>query len=998
MANRFESDIKLGEEREDKMKLGRGFQVFIRGQRWEVEEVNQHHEVTVFRVIGIDRENCGFRCIFISPFDKIEILPSPEMQWSIGEPRRWKRLHDALLLSIAHGRGCLLSLTQGRIVIEKYQLVPVLKALNLPRARLLIADDVGLGKTIEAGLILMELIARGRADRILIAVPAALQDQWQDEMKDKFGLEFEIFDSSAKLAEVAASLPSGANPWEYYNRVITSIDFVKREEIKRSLRHVYWDVVIVDEAHYLSESGTAERPQRTDRSRFGEFISTRCDALILCTATPHDGYARSFYSLIKLLDPFIAADEKHLSREKIEPMVVRRLKEEIYNSNGTRKFPLPSFHRIDLQFNDLERRLYSEVTRYTEWVWRQVKDRPGKEAVGFAMTILKKRLMSSPEALRCSLKTRLENLSLEPVSLEARRGLIAEYRAGLPLTDVQREKVERDLLSAALDPEKERHRLEQLLSLAEEVTPERDTKAQALLKALKQLFERDPGEKVIIFTEYRDTLRYLYEEILELEYSGRVALLYGGMSRKERLEAEARFHRPETRILLATDAASEGLNLQRDCHIVIHYELPWNPNRLEQRNGRVYRWGQRRPVEVYNFHLMDTYDSEILEILRRKMEKIREDVGSVMDVVGLSSVLNVDEFIMEMGGLKDPVAVAERKLARIDEEIERRLREQEAIYKEWRERSFLEMGRFGPFEEAGVDEKIRDSSRILPGEAELEEFVRAELEELGGRVEPTSEEGVVSIFVPPSLRVKGVEGSYQRATFRREVAVQDREIEFLSPLHPLVQNLIQQARSALYDPRNRVVEEGHEPGILFTFLGKFAGGGRIVEERLFPVFISLYGSPSYDAEGDWGLFKHHGLSLNISSSFLEEIFRPRWEVLKGTAELIARERAEEYRKVLEREAEKRVERSLRDLFSWADERRRFLEGHLAQEGAQLSLFDRREIEERLRRIRRDIRLLDEQVEKRKEELERERSITVIGLEPVGALLIVPEDLVKGGGS
>lgn len=510
--------------------------VRIRERTWQVLEDHTAYaggDHTLY-VRGLDSEVRGLERIFIyrpvgedgesgqgeeAALELVTPLATPELRWNPGTPpSQWERLHTAYRLSIAHNAGHLLGLARTRLVIEPYQLAPVLQVMSAPRQRFLLAEDVGMGKTIEAGLVMMELIARGRGDRILIVVPAALQDQWADEMRDKFGLAFEILDSEYMAKELLPRLPSGANPWHYANRVITSIDFAKQERVLRALKKTRWDLVVIDEAHYLAESGTPASPLRTDRSRFGEVIAPLSDSLLLLTATPHDGYSQGFYSLLRLLDDTRFASGEDLQREAVEQVVIRRSKQHIFNPDGRPKFHGRTIHHLELSLNDpalaVERRLYEAVTKYVARQWRASrKDASQRVTVGFAMMLLKKRLISSLGAIRASLRTRLEGLTDEALAPDARRGLLASYRAGVPLTETQRERVERQLVVLSSERgnealEKERREVERLLKLAEAIPPEHDQKA-ALLKRTLDYFCDIQGRKVIVFTEY--TSSYISE-------------------------------------------------------------------------------------------------------------------------------------------------------------------------------------------------------------------------------------------------------------------------------------------------------------------------------------------------------------------------------------------------------------------------------------------------------------------------------------------------------
>ncbi|HYU73906.1 MAG TPA: SNF2-related protein, partial [Ktedonobacteraceae bacterium] len=504
--------------------------VRIRERTWQVLEDHAGHGSNdhTLRVRGEDGEVRGVERTFIySPIatsegedafeedgglERVELLKAPELLWRPGTPpSMWERLHTAYRLSAAHSTDNLLGLAGSRLVIEAYQLAPVLRVMSAPQQRFLLAEDVGMGKTIEAGLIMMELIARGRGDRVLIIVPAALQDQWADELQDKFGLhDFKVLDNDYLTRDLIPNLPPGANPWYYANRVITSIDYAKQEKVLRALRKTRWDLVIVDEAHYLAESGNELKLGRTDRSRFGEIIAQCCDSLLLLTATPHNGYAQSFYSLLRLLDDARFASAGDLKRETIQQVVIRRSKNQIFKQDGTRKFHDREIYHIELSINDpamkAQRQLYEELNKYVTKYWRKVKDKPNARAtVGFALTLLKKRFVSSPQAIRNSLQTRLDGLSGEGMAPDASHGLLNSYQMGVALTEAQRERVERQVLVSTNEKDSreladERRRLNRLLELARKVDAEHDYKA-AVLKRRLDTFCNEQGRKVIVFTE-----------------------------------------------------------------------------------------------------------------------------------------------------------------------------------------------------------------------------------------------------------------------------------------------------------------------------------------------------------------------------------------------------------------------------------------------------------------------------------------------------------------
>jgi ERCC4-related helicase len=971
-----------------------GERVKIRDRLWTVVGVRQHENALTLRVKGMEEDNRSIEMSFIYPVEEIERLPPTGLKWSVCPPWEWKALHDTYLLGMVYGPNLLSMFNRARVRLENYQLFAVVHAFSLPRQRVLLADDVGLGKTIEAGLILLELLTRRRADRILIVTPASLTDQWRDEeMEKKFALNFEVLDSD-RISKLAASLPRGANPWLFFNKIITSIDYAKREDVKRALRDVPWDVVVVDEAHYLSESSSGNKIVRTDRSRFGEFIAERADSLLLLSATPHDGYKTSFYSLVKLLDPFLCSSEEDLDQERVRQLVVRRLKADIRNPDGSRRFRPPIVETIPLKFeNPLERELYRKVCKYADGVWREASGKRETQTVGFAMCILKRRLISSPEALRKSLQYRIENASPEPADPYSHRGLVADYLDGVPLTEQQLERVEQTLLGSVLPSEKT-EALRDLLESAKKITPEIDSKAKTLLDFL----EGKKDEKIIVFTEYIDTQNYLYGYLEERGYRGKIALLNGRMNKSERREAEEKFHRPEIRVLIATDAASEGLNFQSDSACVVHYELPWNPNRLEQRNGRVDRWGQTKVVHIYNLHLTETYESEILDRLKQKIERIRHDLGSTSDILGSFSRFKVDQFLMGNGGLKEDVTDLDERIRRCEQAFDEQLERSQTTLDGWRGTMLLKSNPFGDSEKKKVEEIMRTSKSLLPDFEEVGEFVRLVLEREGGVFRPTNAPSVFEIIVPRSLQESGVESSYPRVTFDREIAVNDKNIEFLTASHPLVQAVMRRIRASIYDSQysNRMsyrVVDSEEAGILFTFVSRFFDGcGDLLYESLIPVFVSLNGSPIWSDAENFALLRKKGLPVNVLSEFLEREYRPRWEQLLALARSVAAKKQAQSFERIQSNYEAFCVRALEDVNKWEDTLRKDTIKKYSGEAQQT--LDRTLVGYRMRY---ELQQFAQKAEKREKEIEESRSVRCEGPEDLGALLVVPKSLLPESG-
>ena len=572
----------------------------------------------------------------------------------------------------------------GGVRIEPYQLVPLVKALRMPRVNLLIADDVGLGKTVEAGLILAELLLRRRIRRVLVLTPASLRRQWKEEMREKFALRFEIVDRR-ETEHLRRSLGMDANPWRSHDRIVASYHYLRQPEIREQFRAAHrrpegapqsprlpWDLLIVDECHNLMPAPVGEDSElcRTLRE-----ITPHFEHRLFLSATPHNGHTRSFTGLLEMLDPVRFHRTTRMTpalRRRTGEVVVRRLKRHLDPSaNGDtgegatrepRRFcrrlppealPLrgdPLEAELSAAFSDFRARLHDLV--------RATAD--GRRRAGnFAVEVLNKRLLSCPTAFAESWRRVLAGLADQPAG-DAQ--LMAEKRSLDRDTGDDRETERREAVAAevtgswlrnyeaALGPQIERLRaaLESLgFDLAGRPTVEQDPAADTRLDALTRLIEdrlRDGGafrgdERLIVFTEYKTTLDYLTRRLRERYPEERVLTLFGaggaeGMGEDDREAVKSAFNDPgaPVRILVATDAASEGLNLQRTARRLLHYDCPWNPSRLEQRNGRLDRYGQGRDVSIHHFLSGSDPDLAFLARLVEKANEMRDDLGSVNEV------------------------------------------------------------------------------------------------------------------------------------------------------------------------------------------------------------------------------------------------------------------------------------------------------------------------------------------------------------------------------
>jgi superfamily II DNA or RNA helicase len=546
------------------------------------------------------------------------------------------------------------------ITVEDYQLEPVAKALAMPRVNLLVADDVGLGKTIEAGLVVQEMLLRNRARRILVVCPAPLTGKWRDELLEKFGLPFTVLDAAA-LKALRRSHGLEANPFSVFPRTIISLPWLRTPRVQRLLDEVltpqtrhpgFFDVLVVDEAHHCAPAAPSSGRRRAVDSRQTEAVRRmggHSQHRLFLSATPHNGYPESWQALLEMLDPLRFARGVEPDPAVVQQVMVRRLKDELVAPDGTRRFPGRVPRHVEVSYTDDERRGHALLEEYTA----ARRGTPGGAAVraGDLVTLLlKKRLFSSPAAFARTLAAHRDTV------LGADRPLLGDDVPDWMLDEVDEEpdpeQAEDDVLQRATTATggadaAQRALLDELGAWAERHAEPADSKARALVAELERLCPPGSDTRVIVFTEYRDTQVWLAGVLAARELGGkRLGLLHGGMDpvRRDRLKDafQAAPDRDPLRVLLATDAASEGIDLQRHCHTVIHYDIPFNPNRLEQRIGRVDRYGQRHEVDVVHFvgagwrtAEAGSYDGdlEFLSRVARKVAAERRDLGSVNPVL-----------------------------------------------------------------------------------------------------------------------------------------------------------------------------------------------------------------------------------------------------------------------------------------------------------------------------------------------------------------------------
>ncbi len=781
---------------------------------------------------------------FVFPPTKIEKILSPFEQIKnnkFDSPVHFDLHYEAIRLSLAYAYDHLLSLSFTRTNLEPYQVEAVYKALNTYKNRILLADDVGLGKTIETGMILKELSLRGFANRVLIIAPAPLRFQWQRELRERFDESFVIYDSPY-LETIKGSLPKDANVWEANNKIITSLDFAKREEVLSELERTTWDVIIFDEAHKLSATKYGNKIERSLRFRLAQTLHDKADSLLLLTATPHRGDPFAFYSLLTLIDPYIFEDENKIVSKKLNIIMIRRGKDGIVNVDGKPVFRPREVVTIPISYSKKEINLYEAVTDYVQEFYNLAKLQKNR-AVGFAMILLQKRMVSSIAAIRSSLKNRLTNLmkGFIPLSKEEEARLRDYFEDPDSMDDWEKERFERrlEVLTLPTNPEglkKEIALLKALIRISEEITI--DSKGEALIKFIKGILEKDPNEKILIFTEYLDTLNYIVQILKKEGYNP--LTIHGEMDMGSRRKAEELFSTHAFNLMVATDAAGEGINLQF-CHIMVNYDLPWNPTRIDQRIGRLHRYGQKRDVRVHNLFVTDTREGQILARLMQKVAIIEKQLGAkISEIVGfVLEGVNLQELIMR--------AVAEnRPVEATAQDIERAIDERRKAF-DTIEKTFLMdlIKRFDLEETLKVIENSREKSAT---EKEIERFVRAFFNLSGGKFEPTKRKFVYRLITPKDILREGVMERYETVTFSKEIAKDlGEEVQFLAFGHPLLESIIDYCKNKSYRFGGRATIKStgkfDQDGILFNFLLAFDDvTGKTISEDIFLIFMTLAGA------------------------------------------------------------------------------------------------------------------------------------------------------------
>lgn len=831
--------------------------------------------------------------------------------WSFdGDGALFRLVSEAQRIRLAHLFDPVLAVHTSLVDPLPHQITAVYESM-LPRQplRFLLADDPGAGKTIMAGLFIKELIARGDLQRCLVVCPGSLAEQWQDELYRRFHLPFEIL-TNDKL-EAART----GNWFLETNLVIARLDKLSRNEdvqLKLQAPDCHWDLIVCDEAHKMSASVFGGETKYTKRYRLGQLLSTLTRHFLLMTATPHNGKEDDFQLFMALLDGdrFEGRFRDGVHLTDVSDLMRRMVKENLLKFDGTPLFPERLAYTVPYKLSEAEAHLYKAVTDYVREEFNRAEALENDKragTVGFALTILQRRLASSPEAIYQSLRRRRERLEGRLRELEIlQRGNIATPILGpdspsLDSEDIEDledapdnevETTEEEILDQATAARSiaelkiELETLRRLEGLALGVCRSgTDTKWCELANLLSEIFTTNtsvpserivsstatktprpvasPHQKLVLFTEHRDTLRYLENRITTL--LGRkeaVVIIHGGMGREERMKMQESFkHDPEVQVLLATDAAGEGINLQR-AHLMVNYDLPWNPNRIEQRFGRIHRIGQTEVCHLWNLVAEETREGDVYRKLLEKLEQARQSLGGqVFDVLGKLQFegKSLRDLLIEAIRYGDQPEVRARLTTVLENALDRdqlrKLLEERALVHDAMDASRVQNIR--------EDMERADAQRLQPHY--IESFFHEAFQRLGGSVKQREPRRYEVTHVPAPIRNRDrligigepVLPRYERIAFEKTlIAPQGQPLAaFVCPGHPLLDSVIDLTLERHRDLLKRgavLVDErdfGTQPRVLFYLEHAIqdasvtrTGDRRVVSKRMLYVEVDANGN------------------------------------------------------------------------------------------------------------------------------------------------------------
>lgn len=954
----------------------------------------------------------------------------------------FKLAAEAWRIDLAHLFDPMMAVHTSNVEPLPHQITAVYESM-LPRQplRYVLADDPGAGKTIMAGLLIRELLMRADAKRILIVAPGSLVEQWQDELYEKFGLTFTLF--SREQVEQSRS----GNPFDDTDLMVARVDQLARsEDLQEKLRLSHWDLIVVDEAHKLSANYFGNKVNKTKRFLLGELLGSVTRNFLLMTATPHSGKEEDFQLFMSLLDSdrFYGKFRDGAHKVDVTDLMRRMVKEDMLRFDGTHLFPERCAYTTNYKLSDSEALLYSAVTDYVKEEMNRADKLDGKRkgTVGFALTALQRRLASSPAAIYESLKRRRQKLTrrVEEEKLRQRGQLLAEtfdskvqslvpediWESDDDLSADDYENFEEEVVDQATaaqtiqELDAEIVILEGLEEQAKQLVHSgQDRKWDELSKLLQntpEMHDTDGRQrKLIIFTEHRDTLNYLAAKIRGLIGSEEsVVLIHGGVKREERRKAQELFRNdPATRVLIATDAAGEGVNLQ-NANLMVNYDLPWNPNRLEQRFGRIHRIGQTEVCHLWNMVAAETREGDVFQRLFDKLEIERKALGGrVFDILGE---------VFEDKSLKDLLIEAIRYGA--DPEVRARLhRKVEGVLNTEHLETIIKRN--------ALCEEVMDERRLFSIKEEMEKaearklqpyFIRSffnqAFQQLGGELRSREQGRYEIIHVPATIRERDrqitgrdkrnldpVLRKYERVCFEKQfVRLLDRAnapmASLIHPAHPLMQTVIdimlEQHRNklkqgaVLVDP----ADSGIVPKIMFIIdhsVKEGSDSGLTVSRRMQFIEIAPDGKAS---SAGWAPHLDLEPISKADMSLIEDVLAADWitqnleqQALAHASTHLVPEHYDEVRIKRENSVDKTLravnERLVKEINYWSDRYIKLQDDIAAGKDVRLTLEN----------VRRTIDDLTARLESRKKELLAMRHIISTTPIIVGGALVIPAGLL-----
>jgi len=957
-----------------------------------------------------------------------------ERPWSFdGDGEAFKLTAEAKRIDLAFLFDPMMAVHTSNVQPLPHQITAVYESM-LPRTplRFVLADDPGAGKTIMAGLYIRELIMRADARRVLIVAPGSLVDQWRDELYEKFGLEFRVYSTALELAS-----PSG-NPFDDHHQLIVRLDQMSRNtELQAKLCAAGWDLVVFDEAHKCAAHYYGSKIDPTARFNFAQEIGKHTRHLLLMTATPHNGKEEDFQLFLSLLDSdrFYGKFRDGVHKVDTTDIMRRMIKEELVKFDNTPLFPERKAYTVNYTLSDIEAALYESVTKYVQEEMGKADELEGprKGSVGFALTALQRRLASSPEAIFQSLKRRRERLErrLREDKLGTRgRQVLAETLQSVPEDDddlnaEEQENLEEGLIDDATaaktiaELETEIRILARLENQAKElVASGKDRKWDELSKILQNNPDmHDAGgrqRKLIIFSEHRDTLNYLHTKISGLVGNANaVATIHGGTNRDERKKIQAQFwSEPELRVLIATDAAGEGVNLQC-AHLMVNYDLPWNPNRLEQRFGRIHRIGQTEVCHLWNLVAKETREGAVYH---RLLEKLQVEIAALK-----GRVFNILGDVFEERSLKDLLIDAVRygdkpeTRAKLSQQVERAF-DHDRI-KDLLKRNALAQESMSPERLFQVKEEMEKAEARKLQPYFVRTFFLKAFADLGGSVHKREGGRFEVTFVPVKIRDRDrvitgrnrrdllpVLPRYSRICFTKE-AVRPTDKPGLEPAvlmhagHPLMlatsdlileqnANLLRQG-AILVDP----ADEGTEASLLFLLTHEIkSGDGQVLSKRLQFVRVTPDGKAS---NAGWAPHLDLNPLAAADKPLLKDLMQAPWiradqeqRALALAATMLVPQHFEEVatRRVahVDKTLEAVNERLSKEIKFWTDRWERLTDDQKAGKDVRLNLEN----------ARRTVSDLGDRLENRKKELQAQRHVTSQTPVALGGALVVPVGLLN----